>query len=339
MHVIQTLSAVLLSGLAYTTMAAPAPGANTGEDPKQVYCFGSGKTNNPWIPVGSGYGWRVWIPQPIGLSDGRSCGDNFLNYLRAQSAGCATITSWECQAYQDQATGGEVVKGILTTFDTNRFCGTGQIQKAIWDATSPQLPNTCSNEGDGAPSTEDILGVIVEVFGSLVEGLKRAREEAADDVSTLTGLDSRDFDDVTLARNDPHHLIGIPQPKRRRPREVIELWNYALEEPPEEQPARLPTASTIPFAFFMEPPVPFTLRGLEAFGLRMRFDGVGGDNVDRTTGWLVIAHHTPFRTDRLLIDAVITPFGIVKGVIPQPGNWWWLWKRNWSNLKEPHTGE
>ncbi|KAF2178407.1 hypothetical protein K469DRAFT_332566 [Zopfia rhizophila CBS 207.26] len=69
-------------------------------------------------------------------------------------------------------------------------------------------------------------------------GQKRAREEPADDVSTLTDLDSRDFDDVTLARDDPYHLIGIPQPKRRRPREDTELWSYALEEPPEGQPAR-----------------------------------------------------------------------------------------------------
>ncbi|KAF2176007.1 hypothetical protein K469DRAFT_761489 [Zopfia rhizophila CBS 207.26] len=185
-----------------------------------------------------------------------------------------------------------------------------------------------------------------------------------------------------------------------------------------------PTASTIPFASFMKPPVPFTPRGLEAFSkchlpsmtepsffvddewtgyislnlgpeTCMRFDGIGGDHVDvsnnhldqfpnghfpfrvervvrfrlvqtygndryqlqsncfhtqtalhlltvtvdRTTGRLAIAHQTPFRMDRVLMDAVITPFGIVERVIPLPGHWMWLWKRDWSNSKEPYTSE
>ncbi|KAF2187530.1 hypothetical protein K469DRAFT_770532 [Zopfia rhizophila CBS 207.26] len=204
-------------------------------------------------------------------------------------------------------------------------------------------------------------------------------------------------------------------------------WALATNSTPMETTAGLPhplTASTIPFASFMEPPVPFTPRSLEAFskchlpsmtdpsffvddewtgytslnlgsGPRLRFDGIGGDNldvirnrldqlpngyfpfrvervirfrlvqtygdnryqlesncfhnqvalhiltvtVDRCTGRLVIAHRAPFGISRGLTDAVITPFGIVQAEIPQPGHWTWLWKCNWSNPKEPHTGE
>jgi len=48
---------------------------------------------------------------------------------------------------------------------------------------------------------------------------KRAREEEqATTSSTLCDHDSREFDDVTAAREDPNHQIGKPLLKRRRAR-------------------------------------------------------------------------------------------------------------------------
>ncbi|KAF2187558.1 hypothetical protein K469DRAFT_685470 [Zopfia rhizophila CBS 207.26] len=67
---------------------------------------------------------------------------------------------------------------------------------------------------------------------------QRAREEASEDVSTISELDPRDFDDVTLAREDPHHQVGIPQKRRRRAREADELWNFTLDKPPEGKSQR-----------------------------------------------------------------------------------------------------
>lgn len=67
---------------------------------------------------------------------------------------------------------------------------------------------------------------------------KRRLEEEADAVSTITSLDSREFDDFTIARDDPYHRINMPIPKRRKLREDEELWSYALEEPPVGRPAR-----------------------------------------------------------------------------------------------------
>jgi hypothetical protein len=58
---------------------------------------------------------------------------------------------------------------------------------------------------------------------------KRPRE--ADTTSLiLSDHDSREFDDVTAAREDPHHEIGTPPIKRRREREDDALWLYALDE-------------------------------------------------------------------------------------------------------------
>ncbi|KAF2176975.1 hypothetical protein K469DRAFT_383320 [Zopfia rhizophila CBS 207.26] len=57
----------------------------------------------------------------------------------------------------------------------------------------------------------------------LTRGLKRAHEEAADEVSTFTNLNSRDFNDLTLTRDDPHHQVGIPKKRRQRARENKEL--------------------------------------------------------------------------------------------------------------------
>ena len=64
---------------------------------------------------------------------------------------------------------------------------------------------------------------------------KRQREEEVDEVSALSEHDSREFDDVTAARKDPHHQIEIPQSKRKRGREDTILWSYALSKPPKGQ--------------------------------------------------------------------------------------------------------
>ena len=49
---------------------------------------------------------------------------------------------------------------------------------------------------------------------------KRAHEEEqATTSSTLSDHDSREFDDVTAAREDPNHQIGEPSLKRQRARE------------------------------------------------------------------------------------------------------------------------
>ena len=54
-------------------------------------------------------------------------------------------------------------------------------------------------------------------------GQKRQREEAADEVSALSEHDSREFDDLTAACEDPHHQIGILEAKRKKDREDTEL--------------------------------------------------------------------------------------------------------------------
>ena len=67
---------------------------------------------------------------------------------------------------------------------------------------------------------------------------KRKRQEEEDADSSLSEHDSREFDDATLARNDPHHQVGIPEEKRKKSREDKELWSYALEKPPKGLPER-----------------------------------------------------------------------------------------------------
>ena len=71
----------------------------------------------------------------------------------------------------------------------------------------------------------------------LSRGAKWALNNAADEISTLTDLDSCNFDDVTLAREDPHHQVGMPRKRRQRAREDDILWGFALDEPPEGKPA------------------------------------------------------------------------------------------------------
>lgn len=66
---------------------------------------------------------------------------------------------------------------------------------------------------------------------------KRPRE-ADTTSSTLSDYDSRELDDITAAREDPHHEIGTPPIKRRREREDDALWSYALDEAPKGLPAR-----------------------------------------------------------------------------------------------------
>ncbi len=67
---------------------------------------------------------------------------------------------------------------------------------------------------------------------------QRAQEEASKEVSTISELNSRNFDDVMLAREDPHHQVAIPPKRRQRAREADELWSFALDEPPEGKPQR-----------------------------------------------------------------------------------------------------
>ena len=67
---------------------------------------------------------------------------------------------------------------------------------------------------------------------------KRPREEETDTISLLSDHDSREFDDVTLAREDPHHQIDTPETKRKKLREDEELWSYALPKPPPGKPDR-----------------------------------------------------------------------------------------------------
>jgi len=165
-----TIATLVLGALSLTSTSGAPIQKRSLEKRADVQCRG-GATNSQWIPVGSGFGWRVFIPQPIGLGDyndntdgiqhKHECGSKFLDYIRAQGSGCESTSSWTCDPANIDG-----VDGIMTTFDTNIFCGAGQIQKAIWDSTSPQLENTCINEGNsgGPPSTEDILGA---VFGAL----------------------------------------------------------------------------------------------------------------------------------------------------------------------------
>jgi len=67
---------------------------------------------------------------------------------------------------------------------------------------------------------------------------KRQRQEEEDAGSSLSEHDSREFDDATLARNDPHHQVGMPEEKRKKSREDKELWSYALKKPPKGLPER-----------------------------------------------------------------------------------------------------
>ncbi len=67
---------------------------------------------------------------------------------------------------------------------------------------------------------------------------KRAHEEEqATTSSTLSDHDSREFDDVTAAHEDPNHQIGEPPLKRRRAREDEALWSFALDKAPAGLPA------------------------------------------------------------------------------------------------------
>ena len=58
---------------------------------------------------------------------------------------------------------------------------------------------------------------------------KRAYKEATTS-SILSDHDSREFDDVTAAREDPNHQIGEPPLKQRRAREDKALWLFALNK-------------------------------------------------------------------------------------------------------------
>ena len=65
-------------------------------------------------------------------------------------------------------------------------------------------------------------------------GQKRQQEEV-DEASALSEHNSREFNDVTAACEDPHHQIRIPQSKRKREREDKVLQSYALDKPPKGQ--------------------------------------------------------------------------------------------------------
>jgi hypothetical protein len=65
------------------------------------------------------------------------------------------------------------------------------------------------------------------------EAAAAAAEDVASEISTL---DSRQFDNITIAQDDPLHQRGVPR-KRRREREDLELWSHATS-PPTGHPAR-----------------------------------------------------------------------------------------------------
>ena len=52
---------------------------------------------------------------------------------------------------------------------------------------------------------------------------KRPREEETDTISLLSDHNSRKFNDVTLAREDPYCQTNIPKAKRKKLREDKEL--------------------------------------------------------------------------------------------------------------------
>ena len=65
---------------------------------------------------------------------------------------------------------------------------------------------------------------------SLTATQKRLQEEDAASL-ILSDHDSREFNDITAAREDPYYEIGTPPIKRRRGRKDKALWVYALNKP------------------------------------------------------------------------------------------------------------
>ena len=119
----------LLLAAPSTILAAPSPASApkvSAREPShlsvrdydgpQPACMG-GKTHSGGIPIGSGFGWTVYIPQPIGLEDkpGFFCGDGFLDNLRGQG-GCETPTSYGCDSMDvEKKSDGSIIQG--THFD------------------------------------------------------------------------------------------------------------------------------------------------------------------------------------------------------------------------------
>ena len=58
--------------------------------------------------------------------------------------------------------------------------------------------------------------------------------------------------------------------------------------------------------------------------------------VNRTNGHLKIAHRCPLKQFWSMVDAVITPFGIVEGVHSR-GLWRWYCKVAWSGPSLPEA--
>ncbi|XTI82144.1 hypothetical protein V2W45_1337352 [Cenococcum geophilum] len=67
---------------------------------------------------------------------------------------------------------------------------------------------------------------------------KQPREEETDTISLLSNYNSRKFNNITLAHEDPHHQINTPKTKRKKLREDKELWSYALLKPLASKPNR-----------------------------------------------------------------------------------------------------
>lgn len=60
--------------------------------------------------------------------------------------------------------------------------------------------------------------------------------------------------------------------------------------------------------------------------------------VQRSIGRLKITHWHRLRPDFMTTEAVITPFGIISGLVPHQC-WLWLWKTKWSERRELSVGE
>jgi hypothetical protein len=60
--------------------------------------------------------------------------------------------------------------------------------------------------------------------------------------------------------------------------------------------------------------------------------------VQRRTGRLKIAQWHRLRPDFMVTEAIISPFGIVSGLVPNMC-WLWLWKAKWSERVEPSPAD
>lgn len=166
------------SGRSSYVVLDPATGApaawlngcdDKGDSPRGPVICDGGIANNPYHPAGDSFGWAVYIPEPIGLTPAyevQECGNHFLKVLKKQG-GCETPTSWGCEAWG---------RGVRLQFDTTIFCGKGQVQKAVWDSTNPQIGGECSNRGNSQENTswKTPVDILIGIL-SLLPGPSKGR--------------------------------------------------------------------------------------------------------------------------------------------------------------------